>query len=96
MPKDGELKGKKWPVMLWLHGEWFQMGDPSHEPGMDPTELISTGGLNAIVVEIGYRLNMFGFLACEELKEESGGEAVGNYGLWDQRLAMEVRSHTPS
>jgi carboxylesterase type B len=97
VPKDGEeVKGKKWPVMLWLHGGWFQMGDPSHEPGMDPTELISTGGLNAIVVAIEYRLNMFGFLACEELKEESGGEAVGNYGLWDQMLAMEVRTNTPS
>ncbi|KAH6691478.1 Alpha/Beta hydrolase protein [Plectosphaerella plurivora] len=80
---------KKWPVMLWLHGGWFQMGDPSHEPGMDPTELISTGGLDAIVVAIGYRLNVFGFLAGEELLRESGGESAGNFGLWDQRLAAE-------
>lgn len=88
VPKPGE-KPRKYPVKLWLHGGWFQLGDPSHEPGMDPTELISTGGLDAIVVSIGYRLNLFGFLASAELQEESGGEAVGNYGLWDQRLAME-------
>jgi carboxylesterase type B len=89
VPKDDDDGKTKWPVMLWLHGGWFQMGDPSHEPGMDPTELISTGGLDAIVVAIGYRLNVFGFLAGEELLHDSGGEAGGNFGLWDQRLAAE-------
>ncbi|KAK0120313.1 hypothetical protein ONS95_011719 [Cadophora gregata] len=86
--KPGE-EGKKWPVMLWLHGGWFQIGDPSQEASMDPIELISTGGLNAVFVAIGYRLNIFGFLSSEELKEESGDGSVGNYGLWDERLAME-------
>ncbi|KAF4816365.1 putative esterase/lipase [Colletotrichum siamense] len=86
--KDGE-ENKKWPVKLWIHGGWFQMGDPSQEPGMDATELITTGGLNAIVVAIGYRLNVFGFLAGEDLLRESGGEAGGNFGLWDQRVAAE-------
>lgn len=91
--KDGEEK-KKWPVKLWIHGGWFQMGDPSQEPGMDPTELITTGGLKAIVVAIGYRLNVFGFLAGEDLLRESDGEAGGNFGLWDQRVAAEwVRDH---
>jgi len=79
----------KWPVYVWLHGGWFQMGDPSQEPGMDPTELISTAGLNAVVVAVGYRLNVFGFLASDVLMKESEGHAGGNYGLWDQRLAME-------
>lgn len=83
-------KGTKgWPVMLWLHGGWFQMGDPSQTPDMDPTEMISTGGLNAIVIAIGYRLNVFGFLAGDELFQESAGEAGGNFGLLDQRLAIE-------
>lgn len=85
----GDEQNAKWPVMLWLHGGWFQMGDPSQEPGMDPTELISSGGLNAIVVAIGYRLNIFGFLAGQALLEESGGESAGNLGLWDQRMAAE-------
>jgi carboxylesterase type B len=78
-----------WPVMLWLHGGWFQMGDPSQTPDMDPTELISTGGLNAIIVAIGYRLNIFGFLAGEDLLQDSDGVSGGNYGLLDQRLAIE-------
>lgn len=82
-------EGKKFPVLLWLHGGWFQMGDPSQDVTMDPTEMISTGGVRAIVVAIGYRLNVFGFLAGQELAAESGGESAGNFGLWDQRLAME-------
>ncbi|CCF43084.1 hypothetical protein CH063_12891 [Colletotrichum higginsianum] len=88
VPKEGEEESK-WPVKLWIHGGWFQIGDPSHEPGMDATELISTGGLNAVVVAIGYRLNVFGFLAGEALLDESNGEAGGNFGLWDQRVAAE-------
>ncbi|KAL3463466.1 Alpha/Beta hydrolase protein [Aspergillus heterothallicus] len=84
-----EQRRRKYPVMLWLHGGWFQMGDPSQEPGMDPTELISTGKLDAIVVAIGYRLNVFGFLAGPDLLDESAGVAGGNFGLWDQRAAAE-------
>lgn len=76
------------PVMLWLHGGWFQMGDPSQDPGMDPTEMISTGGLNAIVVAIGYRLNVFGFLAGKDILSDNS-DAGGNFGLWDQRAASE-------
>ncbi|KAH7311397.1 Alpha/Beta hydrolase protein [Stachybotrys elegans] len=88
VPKSETDKGL-WPVMLWLHGGWFQMGDPSQEPGMDPTEMISTGGLNSIVVSIGYRLNVFGFLAGVDLLTDSEGESAGNFGLWDQRAAIE-------
>lgn len=80
---------KKYPVMVWLHGGWFQVGDPSHDISMDPTELVSTRNLNSIVVAVGYRLNLFGFLAGDALTEESGSGVCGNYGLWDQRLAME-------
>lgn len=38
-----------------------------------------------------YRLGVFGFLASSELKEEEdlAGFKSGNYGLWDQRLALE-------
>lgn len=79
----------KWPVMVWFHGGWFQIGDPSNEASMDPTELISTGGLNAVFVAVGYRLNVFGFLAGAPLQDEGIDGAVGNYGLWDQRLAMD-------
>ncbi|KAF4470369.1 triacylglycerol lipase II precursor [Fusarium albosuccineum] len=86
---DPNKPDEKWPVMVWFHGGWFQVGDPSQEQSMDPTELISTGKLRAVFVAVGYRLNVFGFLAGSVLRDESNGEAVGNYGLWDQRLAMD-------
>ncbi|KAJ5875610.1 alpha/beta-hydrolase [Penicillium subrubescens] len=87
--ETGAMSDKKWPVVLWLHDGWFQLGDPFQGVGMNPTELISTGKLNAIVIGIGYRLNVFGFLAGEALLEDSHGESAGNFGQWDQRLAME-------
>ncbi|KAH8429220.1 uncharacterized protein LDX57_006887 [Aspergillus melleus] len=86
--KEGETD-PKWPVMVWFHGGWFQIGDPSQEEAMNPTELISTGNLNAVFIAVGYRLNVFGFLAGDALRDESHAGEVGNYGLWDQRLAME-------
>ncbi|CEN59504.1 Putative Carboxylesterase [Aspergillus calidoustus] len=88
-PVSKDENAAPWPVMVWFHGGWFQMGDPSHEASMDPTELISTGKLNAVFVAVGYRLNVFGFLAGAPLQEEGGEGEVGNYGLWDQRLAMD-------
>lgn len=81
--------GDKWPVVIWIHGGWFQIGNASQEGDMDPTELVGTSGLNAIFVAVSYRLNIFGFLASNAILEESDGEAAGNFGLWDQRLAIE-------
>lgn len=43
-----------------------------------------------------YRLNVFGFLYSSELEHDaaSAGETTGNYGFWDQRLALEwTRDH---
>lgn len=45
--------------------------------------------MNAIVVTPGYRLNVFGFLASKELAKESEDGSCGNYGFWDQRLALK-------
>lgn len=44
---------------------------------------------DAIVVATNYRLNVFGFLAGDELKAESADGSYGNYGLQDQRAAMQ-------
>ncbi|GAO52290.1 alpha/beta-hydrolase [Saitoella complicata NRRL Y-17804] len=78
-----------WPVFAWIHGGWLQIGSPSHAIQDDPTELIDKdgGNLQAIVVSIGYRLNVFGFLSGLD-------EVKGNFGFWDQRLGLEwIRGH---
>ncbi|THU95491.1 carboxylesterase [Dendrothele bispora CBS 962.96] len=90
----GEPPAEGWPVMLWFHGGWLQVGDPSIDPDMDPTELISKSGgnLQCVFIAAAYRLSVFGFMASHELAEEAkatGEMAVGNYGLWDQYTALE-------
>jgi carboxylesterase type B len=69
------------------------MGNPCHVDESQPPELIAEdgAGLQAIVVAIGYRLNIFGFLAGHGLK--------GNFGFWvcmiryvkDGRLAENLK-----
>ncbi|KAF5346303.1 hypothetical protein D9758_011467 [Tetrapyrgos nigripes] len=98
---SGTPPERGWPVMLWLHGGWLQVGDASIDPDMDPTELISKSGgnLQCVFIAPAYRLSVFGFMASHELEEEAavvkegaggtGEIAVGNYGLWDQYEALQ-------
>jgi len=47
-----------------------------------------------VVVTMNYRLNTFGFLGSKALAARSPDGGTGNYGLQDQRLALEwVRDH---
>ena len=41
------------------------------------------------VLRSRYRLNVFGFLGSETLKSRDKQGSTGNYGLQDQRLALE-------
>ncbi|KAL6702715.1 hypothetical protein ACN47E_000997 [Coniothyrium glycines] len=82
----GDAPDSGWPILAWIHGGWLQIGDPALKEHAQPTQLIAEGGLKAIVIAIGYRLNIFGFLAGEGLK--------GNFGFWDQRCGLEwIQDH---
>lgn len=90
MPSSTPAPRHGWPVMAWIHGGWFQVGNPMHDAGANPIDLIAPesvggAGLECVVVAIGYRLNVFGFLACDEV--------MGNFGLWDQRAGLEWIHH---
>ena len=52
----------------------------------DPFDLLALH-TPRIIVAMTYRLNIFGFLAGTELADVEG--QAGNYGLWDQRAAIE-------
>jgi len=73
-------------VLIWIHGGWLQLGDPMFDSRMHPWELISKNGygLECVVVAVGYRLNIFGFLGADV-----DGLLSGNWGFWDQRCAIE-------
>ena len=71
-------KQEKLAVMVWIHGGAFVCG--ASAPYVSDT--LSAHG-NVIVVTINYRLSVWGFLS-------SGDEhSPGNYGLWDQHLAIK-------
>ena len=46
------------------------------------------GGNGIVVVQVSYRLNIFGFLATAQLSQEQGGVS-GNYGIQDQIMALQ-------
>lgn len=75
---DPENSDRNYPVLVWLHGGDFIYGYNSY---IDFSLLSNRGQL--IIVSIGYRLDIFGFLT-------SGDEKIsGNAGLLDQRVALE-------
>ncbi|PIK49967.1 putative acetylcholinesterase [Apostichopus japonicus] len=78
-------KTEGYPVMFWIHGGGFTLGSALNRP----YEGDALSAFNdVVVVSTNYRLNGYGFIAT--------GDAVlpGNYGLWDQQLALKwVHDH---
>ncbi|XP_061176096.1 acetylcholinesterase-like [Saccostrea echinata] len=65
-------------VMVWFHGGAFVIGQSSI---YDASTLSGFG--NVVVVTANYRLGPIGFLATDD------DTAKGNYGLWDQHMALQ-------
>uniref|UniRef100_A0A915PEC8 Ribosomal protein L23/L25 N-terminal domain-containing protein n=1 Tax=Setaria digitata TaxID=48799 RepID=A0A915PEC8_9BILA len=68
------------PVIVFFHGGNFQTGSSSEWPG----QVLSSRGI--VVVTVNYRLGAFGFLSF-------GDKNTGNYGLEDQRIALQFVQH---
>jgi carboxylesterase type B len=81
-PKNG------WPVQFHIHGGWLQVGNANQSHEYDPFDLIANT-TPRIVVSPTYRLNLFGFLAGADLASLDEESAPSNFGLWDQRCALE-------
>ncbi|MDQ1533665.1 MAG: para-nitrobenzyl esterase [Actinomycetota bacterium] len=79
------LDDKRRPVMVWIHGGAFMMGEGA-TPWYDGTRFATQGDI--VVVTINYRLGSFGFLHLSDLfGDEFAGS--GNLGLLDQVAALE-------
>ena len=76
--------GEKLPVMVWIHGGGMQEGY-SYEMEFDGEEFADRG---VVLVSIGYRLNVFGFLCHPEITAENP-DAPANYALLDQAAAIQ-------
>ncbi|XP_050390260.2 acetylcholinesterase [Patella vulgata] len=75
-----------YPVMLFIYGGSFTKGQSSTYSGQN---LAAYG--EVVMVTINYRVGPFGFLSTGD------GQSTGNYGLWDQHLAIQwVRNNIDS
>jgi len=72
------------PVMVWVHGGGNTAG--SGVEALFNGETLARHGV--VVVNVNYRLGVFGFFAHPGLTKESPHHASGNYGLADQILAL--------
>nr|XP_061811066.1 para-nitrobenzyl esterase-like [Nerophis lumbriciformis] len=77
----------KLPVVVWIHGGYLHMFSGG-EPGYSPTETMAAE-TGMVYVSFNYRLNAFGFMALEILREGSPKNTSGNYGFMDQIAALK-------
>lgn len=80
---DTAKEGDSLPVLIYIHGGGFT-GGCGHEKHFDGPVWPAKG---VIGVTLNYRLGPLGFACLPELKEEAG--FTGNYGLYDQLIAMK-------
>nr|XP_002733219.2 PREDICTED: crystal protein-like [Saccoglossus kowalevskii] len=76
------VNGSKFPVMMFIHGGNFITGSGYTE--LTDGRFMSNY-TNTVTVFINYRLGAFGFLVAGTKSDA----AIGNYGIMDQRAAMD-------
>lgn len=81
VPRRSTVSHAKLPVMVWIHGGAARVGTPRD---YDPTWLVDRGGV--ILVSINYRLGILGNFVHPDLEKQ--GQALGNFGLRDQQMAL--------
>ena len=64
--------------MVWIHDGGYIFGEGTRYDGS-----FLSGIGDVIVVTLNYRLNAFGLLSSAD------NVIIGNYGLWDQKLAIQ-------
>lgn len=77
-------EGEKRPVYVWYHGGGLT-NCYAYEPQFDPRELAKKG---IVVVTVGHRLGLFGYLVLPQLDAEQNGRS-GNYGFMDQVKSLD-------
>lgn len=74
--------------MLWIYGGNYQAGR-SGSGGTDGVLNIGSLETPLVIVTFNYRENVFGFAASSHLRSRDPAGGTGNYGLLDQRFAMQ-------
>jgi para-nitrobenzyl esterase len=76
---------EKRPVLVWIYGGGLSSGSANCAI-YDGEEMAKKG---IVFVSINYRVGVLGFMAHPELSKESGHNASGNYGFYDQVAALK-------
>jgi para-nitrobenzyl esterase len=74
--------GRRTPVVFWIHGGGYENGSAGQH---DPSQMVRD--THTIVVNINYRLGIFGWLALGSLDAEQH-DVSGNVGFLDQQAAL--------
>ncbi|KZT67296.1 sterol esterase [Daedalea quercina L-15889] len=77
--------GDNLPVLFWIFGGAFEIGDASTYDGSLYVQRSIDLGMPIIFVAPNYRVSAFGFIASQEILEAN----ATNLGLRDQRLALQ-------
>ena len=81
-----QAAGEKLPVYIWLHGGGLTNGAAfGDSDGFEPFHFARRKN---VVVSIGHRINIWGFMALPQLSREQGGKS-GNYGIMDLVKALD-------
>ena len=80
-----KTSGERLPVFVWIYGGGFTYGSGSH-PSYDGEALARRG---VVVVNLNYRMGLFGFMAHPQLSAETRTRSSGNYALMDQIAALQ-------
>ncbi|KAF2994883.1 hypothetical protein E8E14_003096 [Neopestalotiopsis sp. 37M] len=87
------VDGEKFPVMVYIHGGSFLYGG-ANEPVFDGVNFVShsvSRGTPVVAVNFNYRVGLGGFLASKAIRQDlakDGFTGVGNFGLYDQQVAL--------
>lgn len=75
------------PVMFWIFGGAYVLGDSSEFGWYDGTNLAKNN--DVIVVTVNYRVGPFGFMALSGLQSEDPNNSTGNAALQDQTMGLQ-------
>ncbi|VDM99471.1 unnamed protein product [Thelazia callipaeda] len=81
LPHNDMKTGRRYPILIWLHGGSFQTGSANIIPIEAMVKNFASNDI--VLISINYRLGPLGFLTA------SHRDLHGNYGLDDQIKAIE-------
>ena len=84
--KDRDPKKAPLPVLFWLFGGGYALGD-GFEFGLYQGSNLAKAA-DAVVVAVNYRVGALGFMPHSALCNEQEDGTCGNYGVQDQRAGM--------